>query len=84
VVAGSWDSGTVNAEAAVRQAALNQGIDPDEVTVALSGSLERGATVTAAVTVTMPALVVPGLTSLGSWTWTARHAERVDDYRSFP
>lgn len=84
VLAGSWDEGAVTATAIVRQAAVNQGIDADEISLALDGSLDRGATVTAAVTINMPALVVPGLTSVGSWSWTARHAERVDDYRSIP
>jgi hypothetical protein len=84
VVAGSWESGVAEAEAAVRQAALNQGIASGDISLAVDGGLDRGATVTAAVTITMPALVIPGLTSVGSWSWTARHAERVDDYRSFP
>jgi hypothetical protein len=84
VMAGSWDSGVASAQAAVREAAANQGIDPGDISLDVDGSLQRGATVIAAVTVTMPALVVPGLESVGSWSWTARHAERVDDYRSFP
>ncbi len=84
VLADSWDEGVIAANEIARQAASNQGLDPDDVSVAVEGSLERGATVTASVTIDMPALVVPGLTTVGSWSWTASHSERVDDYRSFP
>jgi len=29
-------------------------------------------------------MVIPLIGRVGSWSWTAVHAERVDDYRSFP
>jgi hypothetical protein len=32
----------------------------------------------------MPALVVPGLTTVEPWSWSASHTERVDDFRSLP
>ena len=84
VVAGSWEEGATAAEDAVRRAAANQGIDSAHVSLGWEGDLGRGASVTAHVTVAMPAVVIPGLTSVGSWSWTASHTERVDDYRSFP
>jgi hypothetical protein len=68
----------------VEQAATNQGIDAADISLHMDGTLDRGSTVTAAVTITMPALVLPGVTSVPTWSWTARHAERVDDFRSFP
>ncbi|MGH9030896.1 MAG: hypothetical protein ACRDY4_01005 [Acidimicrobiia bacterium] len=45
--------------------------------------LQRGGTVTARVTVSMPAVDIPGIGAVGAWSWTARHAEPVDQYRSF-
>ncbi|MGH9164280.1 MAG: pilus assembly protein [Acidimicrobiales bacterium] len=61
VLAASWTEGADDAEAAVAQAAANHGLDPADVTLELAGGLERGASVTARVTVEMPALVLPGL-----------------------
>jgi hypothetical protein len=45
--------------------------------------LPRGGHVTASVTVQMPAVDLPGIGAVGSWSWTARHREPVDQYRSF-
>ena len=45
--------------------------------------LRRGGTVTASVTVRMPAVEIPGIGAAGAWSWTARHSEPVDQYRSF-
>lgn len=45
--------------------------------------LRRGASVTARVTVHMPAVQLPGIGAVGAWRWTAHHAEPVDQYRSF-
>lgn len=83
VLAGSWEEGVALGEAAVAQAASNQGIDPDDLVVTWEGSLERGASVNATVTVQMPALGVPGLATVGSWSWSTSHTQRVDDFRSF-
>ena len=84
VLADSWEEGVAEAEAAVEQAATNQGLDPADVSLTWEGALSRGASVTAVVAVRMPALIVPGLTTVEAWSWTARHTERVDDYRSMP
>lgn len=81
-VAASWDEGVAEAQAVVADAARNAGLAPGEVALDVAGALERGATVTARVTVDMPALALPVVGTVGRWSWTAAHAERVDDYRS--
>lgn len=83
-LAPSWDDGSDQARAVVAQAAANHGIDPGDMSVQLTGSLDRGASVTARVSVDMPALVLPGLGTVGRWSWSASHTERVDDFRSVP
>lgn len=69
-------------EQAARRAATNFGIDPEDLTVTWTGDLDRGSAVTATVTVRMPVAVLPGLGSVGAWSWSSSHTERVDDYRS--
>lgn len=67
--------------------AENLGLPADDVTVSLdcaNGSrLQRGGDVIASVTVAVPAVDIPGIGSVGAWSWTARHREPVDQYRSF-
>jgi len=81
-VAASWDEGVAGAEAVVARAARNASVDPQDLSLALDGSLEWRSTVTASVSIRMPALAVPGLVRVSGWSWTASHSERVDDYRS--
>lgn len=81
---GDWERGTASGTALARQTATNHGLDPGEVTVSFAGSLERGADVTATVTVSIPAVVIPGIGDAGSFDWTVSHSELVDPYRSFP
>ncbi len=62
---------------------------PDELDrVALDcppgGALARGGEVTATVTVTMPAVDIPTIASLGAWRWTAGHRQQIDPYLSTP
>lgn len=83
-LADSIDEGIEHGNAAVAQAARNYGLDADQFRVVWDGSFGRGQSITARVTVRMPALVVPGLTAVEAWSWTASHTERVDDYRSLP
>lgn len=83
-LAGSFEEGIEEGNAAVERSARNQGLDPSDLSVSWEGSFRRGGSVTANVTVRMPALVVPGLTTVDAWVWTASHTERVDDFRSFP
>ncbi|NOY54703.1 MAG: hypothetical protein GXP34_01825 [Actinobacteria bacterium] len=68
----------------VTRAALNYGVDREDVTVTLGGSVGRGGLVTATVDVRMPAIVIPGVGEFGSVTWTVHHTEQVDPYRSYP
>jgi hypothetical protein len=66
--------------------AANLGVaDGVDVTLACTAGsrLTRGGTVTARVTVRMPAVEVPAIASVGAWSWTAHHTEPVDRYRSF-
>jgi Flp pilus assembly protein TadG len=87
VLAGSLSAGTAAARAVVAQVAGNYGVPPDQVRgpdVSAGGGLAAGQTVVARVTVRMPALVIPLVGQVGGWSGTAVHAERVDDYRSFP
>jgi hypothetical protein len=67
--------------------AENLGLAAGELTVSLdcaTGSrLQRGGDVMASVTVAIPAVDIPGIGSVGAWSWTARHREPVDQYRSF-
>ena len=42
----------------------------------------RGGSVTAHVTIHMPAMSIPGIGDVGAWTWTATHTEIRDFYRS--
>jgi hypothetical protein len=67
--------------------ARNLGLPPRDIDVQLdcaSGArLPRGGSVRASVTVTVPAVALPGIGSVGAWSWTAHHSEPVDQYRSF-
>ncbi len=66
-----------------RRIAANYGFD-GEVDVSFSGVLDWGETVSATVTVPVPALAVPGIGTFVGATVSFSHAERVDDFRSFP
>jgi hypothetical protein len=65
----------------------NIGLRGGAIEVALDCSsgerLPRGGTVTASVTVGMPAVDIPGIAEVGAWSWSAHHTEPVDQYRSF-
>jgi hypothetical protein len=65
----------------------NLGLEAGQVDVALDCApgqrLRRGGEVTARVTVSMPAVEIPGIGAVGAWRWTAEHHEPVDQYRSF-
>lgn len=84
VLAGSWQEGTEAGAEVVALAAQNYGLDPGDLIVSWDGAFARGESVTATVTVRMPALVLPGLTNVDPWTWSTSHTERIDDYRSLP
>ena len=72
--------GAAAAQAAVAQAAQNYGLPG--LQLELSGSWCRGCTVTAAVTVDIPAVQVPLAGTIGSTSWTASSSSRIEDYAS--
>jgi hypothetical protein len=51
-----------------------------EVSCAGGAALLPGSDVEVRVTVTMPAVDLPGIGGIGAWSWTARHREPVDRY----
>ena len=84
VLADSWDQGVSEATALVRQMAANDGLPSAGVSVAFSGALARGSSVTASVSVTVPGASLPLIGSVGAWSVSASDTEQVDLYRSFP
>lgn len=74
--------GAERAAAAVARAASNHGLPPAAMTVTLSEIWCRACTVTAAVVVDVPAIVVPFAGTVGAFTYTATSSARIDDYRS--
>lgn len=84
VLADDYDEGVARGSATVAQLAANHGVDPGDVSVTFAGSLERGGTVTATTTVTVPALAVPYIVTVPSFQLSFAHTETVDHYRGFP
>ena len=82
----SCDSGM--ARSLSESMAVNLGLAPDELNVALGcrpeAALTAGSSVEVSVTVRMPAVHLPVLGSVGEWTWTAHHRQPVDRYASAP
>lgn len=66
-----------------RQIATNHGIDGSSLSVSYTGVLDWGEVISASVTVPMPLLSIPLIGEFVVTDYTAEHAERVDDYRSF-
>jgi hypothetical protein len=66
--------------------ARNLGVTPRDVRIDLGCAdgtgLAPGSDIEARVTVAMPAMQVPGLGTVGAWSWTASHREPVDRYAS--
>jgi hypothetical protein len=81
--AGDPAAGMAEGDRLVAEIAENHGVDAATVSVAYTGSTDRGGTVVATVSVVMPALTFPGLGAVGSVTWSTSHSERVDQYRGF-
>jgi hypothetical protein len=78
--AGSPQEGAAAAQAAVARAAGNY--DVGGLQLSLAGSWCRGCTVTANVTVSVPAVHVPFGGDIGGFSWTAHSSARVEDYAS--
>ncbi len=74
-------TGAELARASVEQAAANHGLPTRSLTVELGGEWCRACTVTANVTVDIPAVDVPLVGTVGSFTWSASSSARIDDYR---
>jgi hypothetical protein len=74
------EEGAAAAQAAVARAAANY--DVDGLQLSLGGSWCRGCTVTADVTVAIPAVQVPFVGAIGGVSWTAHSSARVEDYAS--
>lgn len=87
VTLSGWCDAGAAAEAVTR-AAQDAGLGREAVTSSLDcvdgTPLRRDAPVTAKVRVTMPALVVPLVGSVGGFEWTAAHVERADPYGGRP
>jgi Flp pilus assembly protein TadG len=84
VLPDSWDQGAADAQAVVDEIAANYDLDPGDLTLQLEGDLTRGGTVTAHVTVRIPAAAIPLLGGIGGFDRTVSHTEQVDQYRTFP
>ncbi|MDP9389083.1 MAG: hypothetical protein M3Q48_14490 [Actinomycetota bacterium] len=82
-LANDTESGAEAGRALGDEIARNHGVDPTNISVSYDGMTRRGGSVTATVSVDLPALTFPGLGSLGSVRWSTRHTELVDRYRPF-
>ena len=80
--AGTWTTGVAAADQTVAEAVTNDGIAPTQIVTSYRGALTPGATVTATVTVTIPAGMVPGIGAFGALHYTASSTQHVDSYRS--
>jgi hypothetical protein len=81
VTADNWDDGVSAANGVIAQLITGDGLPPADLSVEYSGSLDPGGTVTAAVTVVIPAGNLPGLGFVGQLHYTASSTEHVDSYR---
>ena len=75
-------TGAALAQASVSQAAANHGLPGGAMTVALGGEWCRACSVTATVTVEVPAIDVPFAGTIGSFAYNSTSTARIDDYRS--
>jgi hypothetical protein len=82
VTAGTWDQGVAAANRAVAEITANNGVPAADVTASYAGSLNRGAAVTATVTIASPDGNIPGIGNFGTFHYTASSTEQVDPYRS--
>ena len=81
VTAPDWGDGVAAAEQVVSQIVTSDGLVPADVSLACSGSLDPGQTVTVAVTVLVPVGDLPGLGFVGALHYTASSTQHVDLYR---
>jgi hypothetical protein len=76
----NWESGRAAADNAIGEVTYNDGLSPSDVKVTYSGDLAPGGSVTASVTVVIPAGDVPGLGPIGRLHYTASSTEHVGTY----
>jgi hypothetical protein len=75
--------GVDDARAAALDTLHDYGITAADADVTLvADDHARGGTVSVRVTVAMPALVVPGIGTIGGFHWSRVQSRRIDDYRS--
>lgn len=84
----NWDAGVNAADQTVQEIAVNNGLKPSDIQWTPSCSatpcLTRGGTVTATVTVTIPATRFPGIGTFGATHFTTSSTQRVDQFRPLP
>ena len=80
--ADNWQAGTLAANQTVSQLITGDGLDPNLVTTSYGGDLNPGSIVTARVTVTIPAGVIPGIGHYGTVHYTATSTQHVDTYKA--
>lgn len=81
VVADSFEAGAVAADELVAQTAATHAAAGDVELVGLDGRLARGSSVTATVTVDIPAIPIPMIATTPAFTRTFTATELVDHYR---
>lgn len=80
--ANTWDSGTAAADQTVSELISGDGLNPNDVKVSYTGSLNPGGTVTATVTVVIPAGVIPGIGRYGTIHYTTTSTQHIDSYKA--
>ena len=80
--ADTWQAGVTSANQIVAEMTGNDGLSPVDVNVGYSGALTPAGTVTATVTITIPAGMIPGVGTFATMHYTARSTQHVDSYRS--
>lgn len=84
IVTSTSDDPLGEAEAVVAAVGLGHGLPAGALELGVPPVLVRGAMVTVEVTVEIPAVRLPGLTSLAPVRWTASHTERYPDLAELP
>lgn len=82
VTSDSWSDGVATANQVVGEISTTDGLPGEDLTATYAGSLDRGGTVSAQVTVTIPAAEIPLIGSVGSVHYSATSTDLVDEYRS--
>jgi hypothetical protein len=80
--ADTWTAGVAAANQTLQEETVNDGLNPTDITVSYTGTLTPGATVTATVTVTIPAGTIPGIGAFGTLHYSAASTQNIDEYRS--